>query len=231
MKVLVVEDEKKLANYLRRALAETGHIVDVVHAGHDGLHLAQERCYDVILLDWMLPGLDGLAVLKEIRIDQDTPILLLTARGTVEDRVQGLEAGADDYLVKPFALSELLARIQALGRRASKHGKDALIANKLVVADLELDQIRRKVTRGDRRIELTPKEFSLLALLMRKQGQVLSRLTLAEQVWDIHFNSNTNVIDVAVRRLRVKVDDPFSVKLLHTVRGVGYVCEQRADEE
>ncbi|MBP6706271.1 MAG: heavy metal response regulator transcription factor [Achromobacter sp.] len=229
MKVLVIEDEKKLAEYLRLALTEHNYVVDVAMDGISGLHLARESQYDLILLDVMLPGMDGFSVLRELRKSDRVPVLMLTARDKIEDRVKGLRDGADDYLVKPFALSELLARVLALGRRSGQNQAEAGGQNVLRVGDLELDLLRRRASRGGVRLDLTAKEFTLLALLMRKQGEVLSRLELAEQVWDINFNSNTNVVEVAVRRLRGKVDDPFDQKLLHTVRGMGYVLELRED--
>ncbi len=227
MKVLVIEDEKKLAEYLRRALTEHNYIVDVASDGVSGLHLARESQYDLVLLDIMLPGMDGLDVLKALRKTDRVPVLMLTARDKLEDRVRGLHEGADDYLSKPFALSELLARVLALGRRSGLQAAQSENSNHLRVADLEIDLLRRRAKRNGQRLDLTAKEFTLLALLMRRQGQVLSRLDLAEQVWDMNFNSNTNVVEVAVRRLRGKVDDPFENKLLHTVRGMGYVLEDR----
>ena len=226
MKLLVVEDEVKLAEYLRKGLSEEGYTVDVAHTGIDGLHMATEVDYDLLSLDGMLPGIDGLAVLAALRQSKQTPVLMLTARGQVEDRVRGLQSGADDYLVKPFAFSELVARIQVLLRRAGSvksHGEPTL----LKLADLELDLIRRKVTRAGQRLDLTAKEFNLLSLLLRRQAEVLSRTELAEQVWDMNFDSETNVVEVAVRRLRSKLDQPFERPLLHTVRGMGYVLEAR----
>ena len=226
MKLLVVEDEVKLAEYLRKGLSEEGYTVDVAHTGIDGLHMATEVDYDLLILDGMLPGIDGLAVLAALRQSKQTPVLMLTARGQVEDRVRGLQSGADDYLVKPFAFSELVARIQVLLRRAGRvksHGEPTL----LKLADLELDLIRRKVTRAGQRLDLTAKEFNLLSLLLRRQAEVLSRTELAEQVWDMNFDSETNVVEVAVRRLRSKLDQPFERPLLHTVRGMGYVLEAR----
>ena len=222
MRILVIEDEPKLADYLKKGLSEQSHVVDLARDGVDGLHLALEGVYDLIVLDVMLPGVDGFGVLAAVREQKDTPILMLTARDAVEDRVRGLEGGADDYLVKPFAFSELLARVQALLRRGRSQEPTLLR-----LADLELDLARRRAQRGGRRLDLTAKEFNLLALLLRRQGQVLSRTTLAEQVWDMNFDSDTNVIDVAVRRLRGKLDDPYDTKLLHTVRGMGYVLESR----
>ncbi|WP_454688203.1 heavy metal response regulator transcription factor [Achromobacter aloeverae] len=230
MKVLVVEDEKKLAEYVRRALTEHNYVVDVAADGVTGLHLARETQYDLILLDVMLPGMDGFTVLREIRRDDRVPVLMLTARDKIEDRVKGLQDGADDYLGKPFALSELLARVLALGRRSGLNAAASTGQNTLRVGDLELDLLRRRAYRSGTRLDLTAKEFTLLSLLMRKHGEVISRLEIAEQVWDINFNSNTNVVEVAVRRLRGKVDDPFPVRLLHTVRGMGYVLEERTPD-
>jgi two-component system, OmpR family, copper resistance phosphate regulon response regulator CusR len=226
MRVLVIEDEVRLADYLRKGLTESGYVVDVVHDGIDGLHFSAEGTYDLIVLDVMLPGKDGFEVLAGLRKRRNTPVLMLTARDTVEDRVRGLTQGADDYLVKPFSFSELLARVQALLRRGG-HARDTTQASSLAIGDLELDILRRRATRGGKRLELTPKEFNLLALMLRRRGEVLSRTVLAEQVWDINFDSDTNVVDVAVRRLRSKLDEPFATKLLHTVRGVGYVLDER----
>ena len=226
MRLLVVEDEVKLAAYLHKGLTEEGFVVDVAHNGVDGLHLAMECDYDLLVLDAMLPGIDGLGVLAALRQSKQTPVLMLTARIRVEDRVKGLQSGADDYLVKPFAFSELVARIQVLLRRA-RPLREADGAAVLGLADLELDLLRRKATRAGRRLDLTAKEFNLLTLLLRRQGEVLSRTEIAEQVWDMNFDSATNVIDVAIRRLRGKLDVPFERALLHTVRGMGYVLEAR----
>ena len=228
MKVLVIEDEIKLADYLRKGLTEEGFVVDVAHDGIDGLHLATELAYDLIVLDGMLPGIDGLAVLAALRQSRQTPVLMLTARGQVEDRVRGLQGGADDYLVKPFAFSELVARMHVLMRRSVGTAHPAAEATMLRMADLELDLIRRRATRAGQRLDLTAKEFNLLSLLLRRQGEVLSRTELASQVWDMNFDSETNVVEVAVRRLRLKLDQPFEQPLLHTVRGMGYVLESRA---
>lgn len=226
MKILVIEDEVKLADYLRKGLGEVGHNVDVVHNGVDGLHMALEGAYDLLILDGMLPGIDGFTLLAAFRKTKQTPVLMLTAKVSVEDRVRGLQTGADDYLVKPFAFSELSARVQVLLRRA--HGsKDSGEPTVLGIADLELDLIRRKATRGGQRLELTAKEFLLLALFLRRKGEVLSRTEIAEQVWDMNFDSDTNVVEVAIRRLRTKMDLPFDKTLLHTVRGMGYVMEER----
>ena len=226
MRILVVEDEVKLAQYLHKGLGEHGHVVDMAHDGIEGRRLALGGDYDLVLLDVMLPGVDGFGLLRAVRAEKrGLPVLMLTARDGVEDRVRGLEQGADDYLVKPFAFSELLARVGALLRRGGQ--TDAQQATQLRLADLEVDLLSRRVSRGDERITLTAKEFKLLSLLLRRRGQILSRTTLAEQVWDMNFDSDTNVVEVAVRRLRAKLDDPFDNKLLHTVRGMGYVLEER----
>jgi two-component system copper resistance phosphate regulon response regulator CusR len=225
MRLLVIEDEPKLADYLHRGLSENGHVVDVARDGIEGRRLATEGDYDLLLLDIMLPGIDGFGVLKALRARANTPVLMLTARDRVEDRVRGLQEGADDYLVKPFAFSELLARVGALLRRGAASPNDG--GTQLRLADLEIDLASRKAFRAERRLALTAKEFTLLTLLLRRRGQILSRTTLAEQVWDMNFDSDTNVVEVAVRRLRAKMDDPFDAKLLHTVRGMGYVLEER----
>jgi two-component system copper resistance phosphate regulon response regulator CusR len=222
MRILIVEDEVKTAAYLKRGLGENGFVADVAADGTDGLHLALTRPYDLVILDAMLPGRDGFDVLHELRARQPTPVLMLTARGSVADRVRGLELGADDYLVKPFAFSELLARVRSVLRRGP-----ARVAEVLTVADLLVDLPRQRAERAGQRLLLTPKEFALLALLARRAGEVLSRTLIAEQVWDMNFDSDTNVVDVHIRRLRVKLDEPFSTPLLHTVRGVGYVLEAR----
>ncbi len=227
MRLLVIEDEVKLAQYLHKGLSENGHVVDLAHDGIEGRRLATGGDYDLVLLDVMLPGVDGFGVLKAIRQEgRKTPVLMLTARDKVEDRVRGLEGGADDYLVKPFAFSELLARVGVLLRRGQA-GAGSVQATELRLGDLELDLVARRATRAQQRLDLTAKEFNLLALLLRRRGQILSRTTLAEQVWDMNFDSDTNVVEVAVRRLRAKLDDPFPSKLLHTVRGMGYVLEER----
>lgn len=222
MRILIIEDESKTAAYLRKGLVETGFTVDVAGQGEDGLHLARTGEYDLIILDVMLPERDGWSVISELRRSgMQTPVLFLTACDTVEDRVKGLDLGADDYLVKPFAFSELLARTRSILRRGPARPSGAIR-----IADLELDLARHKASRGGRRLDLTPKEFALLSLLARRPGEVLSQTLIAEQVWDMNFDSDTNVVEVNVRRLRSKVDDPFPVKLIRTVRGVGYVLEE-----
>lgn len=223
MRILIVEDEAKTAAYLRKGFTESGFTVELAANGRDGLHLALTEDFDLILLDVMLPGLDGWSILQSLRLSKTTPVLMLTARGEVEERVRGLELGADDYLVKPFAFSELLARVRALARRGH-----AAQADRIKVADLEVDLRQRKVIRGSCRITLTAKEFGLLSLLIRRSGEVLPRTLIAEKVWDMNFDSDTNVVDVAIRRLRAKVDEPFGNRLIHSVRGVGYVLEDRA---
>ncbi|MBB3001743.1 MULTISPECIES: heavy metal response regulator transcription factor [Paraburkholderia] len=222
MRVLVIEDEPKTGAYVKKGLEESGCSVDLATDGAQGLLLAQEEEYDVIVLDVMLPVLDGWAVLKRLRASKPTPVLFLTARDDVADRVQGLELGGDDYLVKPFAFVELLARVRTLARRGPPRE-----AESMRIADLEIDVIRRRVKRGTTRIDLTPREFSLLQLLARRQGEVLSRTQIASFVWDMNFDSDTNVVEVAIRRLRAKVDEGYLVKLIHTVRGVGYVMEEK----
>ena len=222
MRLLLAEDETCAGEYLVKGLGESGFIVDWVRSGVDALHHAGSSTYDLIILDVGLPGMDGWTVLREIRKHHETPVLFLTARDRVEDRVRGLEIGADDYLVKPFAFSELLARVRALMRRGKDRESDILR-----IADLEVHLLRRRVERGGQRIDLTAKEYALLLLLMRRRGEVLSRTLIAEQVWDMNFDSDTNVVEVAVRRLRAKIDEPFPKKLIHTVRGFGYVMEDR----
>lgn len=226
MKVLIVEDEPKAGDYLRQGLREAGYAVDLVTHGSDGLQLALAGNHDLVVLDVMLPGLDGWQVLQRLRErGHHMPVLMLTARDQVEDRVKGLELGADDYLVKPFSFAELLARVRNILRR----GRTGLEATSIRVADLELDLLRRRVTRAGRRIDLTAKEFGLLELLMRRHGEVLPRSLIASQVWDVNFDSDTNVIEVAMRRLRAKVDDGFEPRLIQTVRGMGYVLERPED--
>ncbi len=224
MKILIIEDEAKTAAYLKKGLEENGFVVDVAVDGETGAYVARQGQYDLMILDVMLPGKDGWSVLRELRQRRDeTPVLFLTARDAVADRVHGLELGADDYLIKPFAFSELLARLRTILRRGAVRQ-----ARTLSVADLEIDAQRHKATRCGRPLDLTPKEFLLLSLLARRSGDVLSRTLIAEQVWDINFDSGTNVVDVHIRRLRSKVDDPFETKLVHTVRGIGYVLEERS---
>jgi len=222
MRILIVEDEPKTAAYIRKGLTEHGYVVDLACNGTDGLHMALTSAYDLVLLDVMLPGTDGWTVLQTLRRQRDTPVFMLSARDAVADRVRGLQLGADDYLIKPFAFSELLARVQTILRRGAL--KPATV---LRVADLELDTARRRVSRAGQRIDLTAREYALLDHFMRHEGQALSRTLIAEHVWDMNFDSDTNVVDVAVRRLRAKIDDPFERKLIHTVRGVGYVFEAR----
>ena len=223
MKILIVEDEPKTGDYLKQGLSEAGFVTDLARDGWDGLTLAKEGHYDLMILDVMLPGLSGWQVLEGVRrAGLQIPALFLTARDQVEDRVRGLDLGADDYLVKPFAFAELLARVRSLARR----GQAGLESTVLKAADLELDLLRRRARRGGRRIDLTAKEFALLELLLRRRGEVLPRSLIASQVWDMNFDSDTNVIDVAVRRLRAKVDDGFEPKLIRTVRGMGYVLEE-----
>jgi two-component system copper resistance phosphate regulon response regulator CusR len=222
MKLLIVEDEFKTRSYLKQGLNEAGFVVDHAGDGLDGRHLAMTGDYDLIVLDVMLPGMDGWQVLQSLRqAGRDMPVLLLTARDQVDERVKGLELGADDYLVKPFAFSELLARVRTLLRR----GKNPQTPDVLRVADLEIDLRRRRAVRAGKKIDLTAKEFALLELLIRHQGEILPRSLIASQVWDMNFDSDTNVIEVAVRRLRAKIDDGFETKLIRTARGMGYVLE------
>jgi two-component system copper resistance phosphate regulon response regulator CusR len=225
MRILIIEDEQKLGDYLVKGLTESGFIVDLARTGIEGRNLALDGAYDLLVLDVMLPGVDGFSVLEAVRKSKAMPVLMLTARDEVADRVRGLQSGADDYLAKPFAFSELVARIQALLRRGKLHE-----VTNYALRDLALDVTARKASRNGQRLELTAKEFALLTLLMRRQGNVLSRTQLAEQVWDMNFDSDTNLVEVAIRRLRSKIDDPFEEKLLHTVRGMGYVLESRQGE-
>ena len=223
MRILIVEDEDKTSSFLSRGLRESGLLVDTSPDGERALLLVLERSYDLVILDVMLPGIDGWEVLRQIRArGLRMPILFLTARDAVDDRVRGLDAGADDYLVKPFAFSEVLARVRTLLRRPPIQAREDLC-----VADLEIDLVRQRASRSGVRLDLTAKEFALLGLLVRRHGEVLSRTFIAEQVWDVNFDSDGNVVDVAIRRLRGKLDDPFEKKLIHTVRGTGYVLEER----
>lgn len=223
MRILIIEDEVATADYLRKGLIGQGFVVDVAYDGEEGLHLATEHPFDLIVLDVMLPIRDGFSVLQGLRaVNPNTYVILLTARDAVADRVRGFELGADDYMPKPFSFAELLARIRSALRRSQPTQRESL-----AVADLTIDLLRRRAERGGVRLDLSPKEFSLLVLLMQRTGEVLSRTLIAENVWDIHFDSDTNVVDVAIRRLRQKVDDPFDRKLIHTVRGMGYLLEER----
>lgn len=224
MKLLIVEDQPKTGQYLRQGLTEAGFNTELVADGNTGQQLALSGDYALLILDVMLPGRNGWQILQAVRgAGLDTPVLFLTARDAVEDRVHGLELGADDYLVKPFAFSELLARVRSLLRRGSATPQET----SLQLADLRLDLIRRRVERNGQRIDLTAKEFALLEMLLRRQGEVLPKSLIASQVWDMNFDSDTNVIEVAIRRLRLKIDDDFPNKLIHTVRGMGYVLEER----
>ncbi|MFL6710049.1 MAG: heavy metal response regulator transcription factor [Massilia sp.] len=224
MRILVVEDERKAGDYLLQGLSEAGYVVDLARNGADGLHMALELPYDAIVLDVMMPEMDGWQVLRQLREQKDVPVLFLTARGELEDRLKGLDLGADDYLVKPFSFAELLARLRTLLRRGPVRS-----AATLTLGDLQIDELKRRVTRGATRIALTNKEFTLLQYFVTHQGEVLSRSLIASMVWDMNFDSDTNVVDVAVRRLRQKIDDPFPhARLIHTVRGVGYRCELEA---
>jgi two-component system, OmpR family, copper resistance phosphate regulon response regulator CusR len=220
MRLLVIEDERKTGAYLKKGLEESGFTVDLAVNGVDGLHLALNEDYDLVVLDVMLPGMDGWAVVGQLRARKQTPVLFLTARDDLEDRVKGLELGGDDYLVKPFAFVELLARVRTLLRRGPVRE-----AEYLTIGDLEIDTVRRRVRRGGKRVDLTPREFALLQLLSKRRGEVLSRTQIASYVWDMNFDSDTNVVEVAIRRLRAKIDDEHDLKLIHTVRGMGYVLD------
>jgi len=224
VRILVIEDEPKAGAYMRNGLTEAGYVVDLAGNGKDGLHMALELHYDLILLDVMMPEMDGWEVMRQLSPHKKTPVLFLTARGTLEDRLKGLDLGADDYLVKPFSFAELLARIRVALRR----GVQVRQEDTLSIADLEVDVPKRRVIRAGTRLTLTNKEFNLLQFFLQNQGQVLSRSLIASRVWDMNFDSDTNVVDVAVRRLRQKVDEPFALRLIHTVHGVGYRCEVEA---
>lgn len=224
MKILIVEDEPKTRDYLRKGLSEEGWSAEVAATGPEGLYLAQTGIYDAIVLDVMLPGMDGFNVLKKLREDCATPVLMLTARDQVDDRVRGLRGGADDYLVKPFSFLELLARLDLMVRRHQPRQ-----TTDLQIADLRIDFIARRVTRGARRLILTAKEFALLEVLARRRSHIVSKTAIAELVWDINFDTNTNVVEVAVKRLRAKLEHPGEEKLLHTVRGMGYTLEPRGE--
>jgi len=225
MRILVIEDEKKTATYLRQGFSENGFVVQVCADGDDGLHQALTIEHDLIILDVMLPSRDGWSVLAALRkAGRQTPVLFLTARDTVFDKIKGLELGADDYLVKPFDFAELLARVRTILRRGPARQDEVLR-----IGDLQLDLRRRKATRSGKKLDLTAKEFALLELLMRRRGEPLSRTLIAEQVWDVNFDSDFNVLEVAIGRLRSKMDEPFGEKLLHTIRGVGYVLEERSE--
>lgn len=228
LKILIIEDEPKTGDYLRQGLREAGFAVDLIQDGLDGLHHGIEGDQDLIILDVMLPRMDGWGILQALtQAGISTPVIFLTARDQVEERVRGLELGAADYLVKPFSFAELLARVRNVLRR----GRAAVESTTLQVRDLEVDLLRRRVTRAGRRIDLTPKEFGLLELLVRRQGEVLPRSLIASLVWDMNFDSDTNVIEVAMRRLRAKVDEGFDARLIQTVRGMGYVLDAELSEK
>lgn len=224
MKILVVEDEPKTVAYLRKGLGEHGYVVEFASDGEDGLHMAETGDYDALVLDVMLPRLDGVTLLERLRRRRDTPVIMLTARDGVDDRLRGLGAGADDYLVKPFSFLELVARLQAIMRRGRNE------ATQISVGDLQIDLVARRAARGRRRLNLTAKEFALLAVLARRRAQIVSKTAITELVWDINFDTNTNVVEVAIKRLRAKLDGPGQPKLLHTVRGMGYVLEHRDED-
>lgn len=222
MRVLVVEDEKKTASFIRKALQEAGFVVDMLHHGDEVVPAVAHTPFDVAVLDIMLPGRDGLSILRQLRLRGDrTPVLLLTARGEVTERVEGLDAGADDYLAKPFALEELVARVRALGRRGGEARPVVL-----QVADLTLDTVTREVKRGDKVIDLAPREYLVLEYLMRSTGRICGRMAIVEKVWDYDFDPGTNLVDVYIMRLREKIDDGFEPKLVHTVRGMGYLLKE-----
>jgi len=222
MKILIIEDEVKTIDYLKRGLTEQGYSVDAATDGLDGLHLASTGDYDAIILDIMLPGLDGISLLKSLRPSNNTPVIMLTAKDTVASRLEGFQAGADDYLVKPFSFLELLARLQVITKRVRTKEQ-----TNIYIGDLHIDLLARRATRGSRRLELTAKEFSLLEVLAQRQSQIVSKTVITELVWDICFDTNTNVVEATVKRLRAKLEQEGEPKLLHTIRGMGYVLEQR----
>jgi len=226
MRILVVEDDKKIASFVKKGLEAAGFAVDHAPDGEEGLHLALTESYDAAIIDLMLPRLDGLTLIENIRKDRiNTPIIILSAKGSIDDRVRGLQTGSDDYLTKPFAFSELLARVQALIRRSTGTSEPTTLS----LADLTMDLLAREVSRGGKKIELQPKEFSLLEYLMRNTGKVVSKTMIMEHVWDYHFDPQTNVVEARVSRLRDKIDKGFGDKLIHTVRGVGYVLKEESD--
>ena len=222
MKILIIEDEVKTIDYLKRGLTEQGYSVDAATDGLDGLHLASTGDYDAIILDIMLPGLDGISLLKSLRPSNNTPVIMLTAKDAVASRLEGFQAGADDYLVKPFSFLELLARLQVITKRVRTKEQ-----TNIYIGDLHIDLLARRATRGSRRLDLTAKEFSLLEVLAQRQSQIVSKTVITELVWDICFDTNTNVVEAAVKRLRAKLEQEGEPKLLHTIRGMGYVLEQR----
>lgn len=222
MKILIIEDEVKTIDYLKRGLTEQGYSVDAATDGPDGLHLASTGDYDAIILDIMLPGLDGISLLKSLRPSNNTPVIMLTAKDTVASRLEGFQAGADDYLVKPFSFLELLARLQVITKRVRTKEQ-----TNIYIGDLHIDLLARRATRGSRRLDLTAKEFSLLEVLAQRQSQIVSKTVITELVWDICFDTNTNVVEATVKRLRAKLEQEGEPKLLHTIRGMGYVLEQR----
>jgi heavy metal response regulator len=227
MRILIVEDEKKVAQFLRKGFQAESFSVDIAADGERGSFLARTEPYDAIILDVMLPRKNGIEVLQEIRgAKVTTPVLMLTVKSDLEDRVKGLNLGADDYVPKPFAFSEVLARVRALSRRKSTD----VLASQLTIGDLHMDLLSRRVTRGGKEISLTNKEFELLEYLLRNKRRVLSRVILTEHIWDMNFDSETNIVDVVINRLRRKLDDGFPAKLIHTVRGVGYVLKESSDE-
>lgn len=222
MKILIIEDEVKTIDYLKRGLTEQGYSVDAATDGLDGLHLASTGDYDAIILDIMLPGLDGISLLKSLRPSNNTPVIMLTAKDAVASRLEGFQAGADDYLVKPFSFLELLARLQVIAKRVRTKEQ-----TNIYIGDLHINLLARRATRGSRRLDLTAKEFSLLEVLAQRQSQIVSKTVITELVWDICFDTNTNVVEATVKRLRAKLEQEGEPKLLHTIRGMGYVLEQR----